>query len=144
MPWWGWVIVAAMLLGSELLLVDAEFYLVFLGVSALIVGLVDLAGFGGGIWQEWAGFAAVSLIAMVGFRQRIYSKLRGGGADIPEGVVGEQALVPQAIEPGAEGRAELRGTTWTAVNTGDRPLEAGSRARVERTEGLILYLRPPH
>jgi membrane protein implicated in regulation of membrane protease activity len=144
MPWWGWVIVAAMLLGSELLLVDAGFYLVFLGASALIVGLVDLAGFGGEIWQEWAGFAALSLITMIAFRQRIYSQLRGGAEDIPEGVVGEHVLVPQAIEPGGEGRVELRGTTWTAVNAGDRPLEAGSRAHVDRTEGLILYLRPPN
>ena len=140
MPWWGWVIVAAMLLGSELLFVDAEFYLVFLGVSALVVGLVDLAGFGGEIWEEWAGFAALALITMVGFRRRIYGQLRGGAADVPEGVVGERVLLSQAIEPGGEARAELRGTTWTVVNTGDRPLEAGSRARVERAEGLILYL----
>lgn len=31
MPWWGWLIAGAALLASELLLIDAQFYLVFLG-----------------------------------------------------------------------------------------------------------------
>ena len=33
MPWWGWIVVGAVLLGAELLLIDAEFYFVFLGVA---------------------------------------------------------------------------------------------------------------
>ena len=34
MPWWGWIIFGALLLGSELLIVDAGFYLVFIGIAA--------------------------------------------------------------------------------------------------------------
>ena len=40
MPWWGWIIFGALLLGSELLIVDAGFYLVFIGIAAAITGLV--------------------------------------------------------------------------------------------------------
>ena len=34
MPWWGWMIVGALLLGSELMIVDAGFYLVLIGIAA--------------------------------------------------------------------------------------------------------------
>ena len=44
MEWWAWIAVGAVLLGSELGIVDAQFYLVFVGASALVVGLLDLAG----------------------------------------------------------------------------------------------------
>jgi len=30
MPWWGWIIFGALLLGSELMFIDAAFYLVFI------------------------------------------------------------------------------------------------------------------
>ena len=47
MPWWGWMIVGAILLGAELMVIDAQFYLVFLGLAAMAVGLADLTGVGG-------------------------------------------------------------------------------------------------
>ena len=43
MPWWGWFVLAAALLAVELFVIDAQFYLVFLGVSAALVGLLGLA-----------------------------------------------------------------------------------------------------
>ena len=43
MPWWGWITVGALLLAAEMTIVDLEFYLVFLGVSAFVVGLLGLA-----------------------------------------------------------------------------------------------------
>ena len=58
MPWWGWVVVGAVLLGSELF-VTADFYLVFLGIAALAVGLAALAGWPEVPWQQWALFAVL-------------------------------------------------------------------------------------
>jgi membrane protein implicated in regulation of membrane protease activity len=45
MPWWGWIIVGALLMGAELFVIDAQFYLVFLGVSAIAVGVIALVWF---------------------------------------------------------------------------------------------------
>lgn len=36
MPWWGWIVIGALLLGAELMVIEAEFFLVFIGVAALI------------------------------------------------------------------------------------------------------------
>ena len=53
MQWWGWVTVGAVLLGSELTFVNAQFYLVFVGGAALIVGLLVLAGTPAADWVQW-------------------------------------------------------------------------------------------
>ena len=139
MPWWGWIVVGAALLGSELF-VTADFYLVFLGVAALAVGVAALAGWPETHWQQWALFAVLAGAALAFFRGRLY-KMIAPGVRVGELVVGEIALVGERIEPGGVGRAELRGTTWTARNTSNAALEAGSRARVERVDGLVLCLR---
>ena len=39
MPWWGWIVVGVVLLAAELLAIEAQFYLVLLGVAALLTGL---------------------------------------------------------------------------------------------------------
>ena len=41
MEWWQWVVLGVILLSAEML-VDADFYLVFVGLSAVLVGLVGL------------------------------------------------------------------------------------------------------
>lgn len=40
MAWWTWCIVGMLLFGLELFAIDAQFYLVFAGVAAVVVGLV--------------------------------------------------------------------------------------------------------
>jgi membrane protein implicated in regulation of membrane protease activity len=39
------------------------------------------------------------------------------------------------------GRVELRGTVWSARNTGDAAIHAGQRCSVERVDGLTLDIR---
>jgi membrane protein implicated in regulation of membrane protease activity len=141
MPWWGWVALGALLLAAELGAVDAEFYLVFLGLSALVVGALGLAGFAGPAWLQWLLFAALALVSLAFFRRQLYARLRRAGAELGEGVSGEWAVARDRIEPGALGRAELRGSLWSARNAGGLPIEAGQRVRVERVEGVLLQLR---
>src|SRR4029077_11994692 len=44
MSWWGWTIAGAILLGAELIFVNAQFYLVFVGSAAIVVGVVTAFG----------------------------------------------------------------------------------------------------
>ena len=46
MPWWSWLIVGFALLGGEML-APGGFYLLFLGIGALIVGLLALGNLAG-------------------------------------------------------------------------------------------------
>ena len=58
MTWWAWMILGAFLFGAELLAIDAQFYLVFLGISAALVGVLDLLGIAMPEWVQWLVFAA--------------------------------------------------------------------------------------
>ena len=140
MLWWQWIILGILLLGSEMM-VDAQFYLVFLGVSAVIVGLITLAWPGSPLWVGWLLFSVIAVLAFVLFRSRLYGKLRGGPTDRGDGLVGEIGIVEADIEAGRTGRIELRGTTWTARNIGDGALRQNARARVEAVSGVTIDVR---
>jgi len=140
MPWWGWILVGSLLLGSEML-VDAGLYLLFLGVGAFAVGLIDLTEPGWPLWGEWLAFAGFAGASTVVFRRRLYGKLHPEAPEIGNSVVGETVLLAETLAPGAEGRADLRGSAWTIRNSGDQPLPAGTRARVDAIDGFVLELR---
>jgi membrane protein implicated in regulation of membrane protease activity len=141
MPWWGWIAVGAILLVAEMTFVDLEFYLVLLGASALIVGLLELSGLGLVAWQQWVVFAGLAIGSLVFFRRRVYSMLRPPAErEIAEGVEGDLATAIDEIAPGARGAVTMRGTTWTARNLGNAPIPAGTRCRVTRAHGLELEI----
>ena len=94
MPWWGWMIIGALMLGSELLGVDAAFYLVFIGIAAMIVGLIELAGLASKPGCSGSLFSVIAIVLMVLFRKKLYAKLRGGGVGYETGPAGE--IVPSS------------------------------------------------
>lgn len=141
MPWWGWIVVGVVLLIGETV-ADAQFYLVFLGVAAVLVGLLGMAGLSVGIALQWAIFGVLSVVLLVGFRARVYGRLRGSAAAPGhENIVGETAVAQSDIGPGSLGRAELRGATWMARNVGPGVLAEGQRAEVVRVAGLVIDVR---
>ncbi len=140
MPWWGWMIIGALLLGSELLGVEAAFYLVFIGIAAMITGLIELAGADLPLWVQWIVFSVIAIVLMVLFRKKLYAKLRGGGIGYETGPAGETVTVEEALAPGQSGRMSYRGTKWTVINDSDEAFAAGQRVRISRVDGLKLNL----
>lgn len=141
MPWWGWITIGALLLTAEMAFVDAAFYLVFLGVAALVVGFVDLAGFQGPGWLQWLLFAVLAIGSLVLFRGRLSDRLHKGLGDVPENVENEVATALEDIVPGSRGQVELRGSPWLAQNDGGTPIESGQAVHVVRAEGVTLHVR---
>jgi membrane protein implicated in regulation of membrane protease activity len=144
MQWWGWVTVGAVLLGSELTFVNAQFYLVFVGGAALIVGLLVLAGAAAADWVQWLLFAVLAGVSLVGFRRRVYARMYRKLPVINVGPEGEIVTLPQTLPPGETCRLEHRGSSWSAVNGGQSTIAAGMQARIERVDGLTLVVRAGH
>ena len=138
MQWWGWMIAGVALLGIELLIIDAQFFLVFLGLAAIVVGLATLAGLGGPEWVQWLLFGVLALAFMFGFRGRVYQKLRGNAPGFDDGLPGQILTLQEGLLPGAEGRIEFRGSTWRVLNIGNEAITPGDKARIASAEGLIL------
>ena len=140
MIWWGWMILGGVLLGAELFAIDAQFYLVFLGLAAAIVGSTSLVGIELPDWAQWLTFAILSLVFMVTFRKSLYDKIRGEAPGIGETIAGDTVNIIADLAPGTDTRAEYRGTNWTVRNAGDSIIAAGSRAVVVRVDGLTLHV----
>lgn len=138
MTWWSWMILGAVLLGAELFAVDAQFYLVFLGISAAIVGLAGLFGVVAPEWAQWMAFAILSLISFFTFRKSLYEKIRGGAKGFRETLAGDTVNIDEDLAANAEARIEFRGTEWTVRNVGSGTIVGGSRARIVKADGLTL------
>jgi len=140
MAWWSWMIIGALMLGAELFVVDAAFYLVFIGFAAVIVGLLELAGAGLEIWVQWVLFSVIAVALMVSFRRQLYGMMRGTPEGYETGPAGETVTLEAALEPGHTARLSFRGTDWTIVNAGGATIGAGEQARIVAVDGLKLKL----
>jgi membrane protein implicated in regulation of membrane protease activity len=90
---------------------------------------------------EWLLFTLLSVLSLVLFRQPLMRRFNLSSGRPVDRIEGEAAIVLEEVAPGAVGKAELRGTTWSARTTGGLALARGQRCRVERVEGLTLWLR---
>ena len=139
MSWWGWLVFGAVILISELI-VSTDFYLIFFAAAAVIVGLLGPLGVDLAISAQWFLFAALSVGTLVLFRTRLRKKIKTREDEVDR-LEKETAVVTERIAAGATGQAELRGSTWSARNTGEMDLEVGDRCQVERVDGLVLSIR---
>lgn len=141
MQWWAWIAVGAILLGSELTFVDAQFYLVFLGISALVVGMLESAGLVTSVYLQWLLFGVLAVASMLTFRKQIYGRMRRTLPAMKSGPVGEVITLPAALQPGETCRLEYRGGSWSAVNGGKSVIEAGASARIVAVDRLTLVVQ---
>lgn len=141
MTWWAWMIFGAVLLGAELFAVDAQFYLVFLGVAAAIVGLAGLFDVVTPEWVQWLSFGVLSLLFFLTFRRTLYTKIRGGGEVYRGSIAGESVPVSADLPAGADARTKYRGTEWNIRNIGEATIPAGSHVKVVEVDGLTLNVK---
>jgi len=140
MQWWAWIAIGAILLGLELTLISADFYLVFLGAAALAMGILNL-GFVVAAWLQWLVFAVLAAFLMVTFRRWVYERVRRRLPVVNSGPAGQTVVLPAELNPGESCRLEFCGSSWSALNGGKSPIVAGARARIDRVDGLTLILR---
>jgi len=136
------MLVAALALAVEMFVFDAQFYLVFFGISAAIVGLFGLSGLDLPDWSQWLAFSVIAVATMVTFRKRAYELVRQRTGHVEQRLtVGDRVTVPVRLEPSQTCRVDYRGSSWTARNVDERPIEAGREAVIARVDGLVLLVR---
>ncbi len=102
MPWWGWIVVGAVLLAAELFVIPTDFFLVFLGTSAVVVGLLGLLGVDAPVWAQWAIFGVLSVVSLVFFRGWLKARLhRTEVPRVDDTLVGEIGVARESLAPGA-------------------------------------------
>jgi membrane protein implicated in regulation of membrane protease activity len=143
MQWWHWIAIGFLLAALELAS-PGGFFIIFFGFGALGVGVLSLLGLSGPLWLQWLLFSLLSIVSLLLFRNPLLRRLRAReAAALPvDALEGEIAIPLDDIPPGVVGRAEMRGTTWSARNVSARPLARGQRCVVAAVEGLLLSLEP--
>lgn len=131
----------AILLGAELLLVNAEFYLVFIGTAAIVVGCVTALAPAFSGWEQWALFGILAIAAMVLFRSRVYHRFRGPLPAVESRPGADVITLLTSLAPGESCRTDYRGTSWTVRNEGPATIPAGARVPVASVQGLTLIIR---
>jgi membrane protein implicated in regulation of membrane protease activity len=140
-PWWIWIVGGLILGGLEAVLSGGELYLLFVGAAAIVVGFVDLGG-GDSLTTQLFVFCAVAGGSLIFFRRRLSDRLKSGAVDREvDTFIGERARAVKDLSGGGEGKVELRGALWNARNLDGRTIVAGQACRVEKVEGLTLWVR---
>jgi membrane protein implicated in regulation of membrane protease activity len=135
MPWWSWLILGFALLAGEMI-APGGFYLLFIGIGALIVGLLVLGNVAGPDWTQWLLFTLLSVLSLTLLRSRLASRIfpasRGAG------IVGETVELTTDIPADGVGQARFRGSVWKVHNAGPRALDVGARCCVDEVKGITL------
>ena len=142
MQWWHWLVLGLILIGLEMA-ASGGFYVIFFGVAALVIGGLHMLDVAGPLWFQLLLFSVLSVLSLVVFRSPLlhWMKLDEPGTDV-DSLVGETAIPLEDIPPGGVGRAELRGSVWSARNTGTATLARGERCSVVRVDRLTIFLAP--
>jgi inner membrane protein len=140
MTWWLWLLLGLVLTALELMSAGG-FYLIFFGVSALVIGTLQLVGVVGPEWLQWFLFTVIAFVALLLFRNPLLRAFKPSTGPVDQ-IAGGIAIPVDDIPAGEVGRAELRGTGWSARNAHHGPLAKGQRCRVQRVDGLMLFLVP--
>ena len=99
---------------------------------------------GGPLWLQITLFVVVSAGLLTALwpltKKYLTPKLVSTNID---SVIGSVGLVTTAIDNiEAHGQVKLGGMEWTARSTSGQPIEAGTRIRVDRIEGVKVFVSP--
>jgi membrane protein implicated in regulation of membrane protease activity len=147
---WRWIwLGAAVLFALGELVMAGTFFLLPFALGALVACLLAFAGVALGI--EWLAFVGVSAIAAVGLiplRRRLDRDDDGSSDGIgARRLVGQPALVVEAIEAGPHGRGMVRvgREEWRAETSDSRAVDAGIVVQVIEVRGTgVVVSSTPH
>jgi inner membrane protein len=142
MEWWHWLVLGLILVALEMA-ASGGFYVIFFGVAALAIGGLHMLNIAGPAWFQFLLFSVLSVASLLLFRNPLLRlmKLDRPAEDV-DSLVGETAVPLEEIPPGSVGRAELRGSVWSARNSSAAALVRGQRCRVVRVDRLMIFLEP--
>ncbi len=140
MEWWIWILIGLALLLGELA-TPGGFYIIFFGFGAIVVGTLAGLDIAGPAWFQVILFCAASVVSLVLFRERLLRMTQVESRDDVDSLIGETAVMMEEVPINSVGKAEMRGTSWNARNIGERTLTRGERCKVERVEGLTIFVR---
>lgn len=135
-----WLVLLVFFLGAEAATVSMVS--LWFAVSALVALLAALLGGPG--WLQGTLFLVVSAVLLALLRPLVkrYISPRITATNV-DSVIGSRGRVTAAIDNiSAAGQVKLGAMEWTARSTSGEPIEAGTLVRVDRIEGVKVFVTP--
>lgn len=133
-----WIIIAVGFLaleGASVALVSIWFAVG--GLAGLVLNLLGCP-----VWAQVTAFLLVSGLMLALLRPIMRKRIRGAKTNI-DSIIGSRGLVTTAIDNVAYvGEVRLGAMTWTARSTDDSPIPVGTQVRVDRIEGVKVFVTP--
>lgn len=135
---WIWLIIMAVFIVVEAATVGL--ITIWFAVGSLVALIVALIG--GPFWLQMVLFLAVSLVLLVCLRGYIRQRMKPTATNV-DSVLGQTAVVTVAIDNVmAQGQVKIGPMEWTARSTSGKSIPAGARVRVDRVEGVKVFVTP--
>lgn len=115
---------------------------IWFAVGALMATIVSLLG--GPVWLQVVLFVVISgaLLALLWPLVRKYMNPKLSATNV-DSVLGSTGLVSEDIDNiSAVGQVKLGAMFWTARSTSGEPIPAGTEIRVDRIEGVKVFVSP--
>jgi inner membrane protein len=137
-PHWGWLAIGMALAVAEMAIPGV--FLIWLSGAAIITGLLTWLLPIGVPWQIVI-FAALSIASVfIGRRYLRSNPVEGADPlmnDRGARLIGESAVVTEAIKPGSTGRVKQGDSEWLAKGPA---AELGARMRITGHDGVVLIV----
>ena len=135
--WLGLLLLFGVLEAATVALVSLWFM-----AGALAALLAALCG--AGLPVQVGVFLVVSAVLLAALRplvrKYVTPRITATNAD---SVIGKIAIVTESVDNiAAQGAVKVGGVVWTARSTTERPIPTGTQVRVDRIEGVKLYVPP--
>ena len=135
-----WLLLLVVFLAAEAATVSMVS--LWFAVSALVALRVALLGGPG--WLQGTLFLVISAVLLALLRPLVkrYVTPRITATNV-DSVIGSTGLVTTAIDNvSAVGQVKLGAMEWTARSTSGQPIPVGTRVRVDKIEGVKVYVSP--
>ena len=133
--WFGAALIFLLVEANTVAVVSAWFCVGALG--AMVAALC-----GGQLWLQITVFVVVSALSLAAFRPLVKKYLNGKVQKTNiDAVIGTVGTVLEPIDNIAStGRVKLGGMEWTARSTSGAPIGAGTVVKVDRIEGVKVFV----
>jgi membrane protein implicated in regulation of membrane protease activity len=134
-----WLIATVVFVILEILPPPTHFFFLCLAFGALAAAIA--AVFSAPAWVPWIVFAIVSVALtplLIPLARFLFThKLHPSNVDA---VIGQKALVVEAIDPRSPGTVKIGGETWRAVSETER-FEKDVWVQIEKVDGTSVHVR---
>ncbi len=137
-PWVYWVVAGIILIIAEIL-TPGVFFFICLGLGALLAAISTL--FTEIWWIPWLVFVSLSALLVLASRplvRRLERKVSAERTTI-DALLGKEARVVAAIEPGKMGMVVVEGEKWRAE--AKERIAAGEKVKIRELKGTHLVVQ---